>query len=193
MLGIEPEIIANYVEQGNVRLIFMPVLNHGDPSVFATAAADCLGQQDPALFWTMHGRLFADQQSLWGANRQYYLDLAVSLGGDAVEGVIYPLATGFDPGSSAQPTSDFVRKFRERYGYEPGWVEAQCYDAFMLVCEAVGKNPTAATGSLIREVFDSMDKYEGVAGAIKFDQNGDVVKPVRFKTVMDGKFTALSD
>ena len=82
MLGIEPEIISNFVEQGDVRLVFMPVLNHGDPSVFSTASAICLGMQDPALFWDMHNALFVDQQSIWGADRQYYADMAVSLGGD---------------------------------------------------------------------------------------------------------------
>ena len=109
MLGIEPDIIANFVEQGDVRIVFMPVLNHGDPSTFATAAANCLGQQDPALFWAMHAELFVNQQSLWGANRQYFTDVAVSLGGNGTA-----FAECYDSGSgvSSALALDAIRKER---------------------------------------------------------------------------------
>ena len=82
MLGTEPEIIANYVETGRVKLVFWPVLNHGDPSVYSTLTAECLGQQDSALFWAAHETLFANQNDLWGADRDYYVDTAVTLGAD---------------------------------------------------------------------------------------------------------------
>ncbi|MCA9917774.1 MAG: thioredoxin domain-containing protein [Anaerolineales bacterium] len=82
MLGTEPDIIANYVATGRVKLIFWPVLNHGDPSVYATLTAECMGQQDPNLFWAAHEFLFANQNALWGADRDYYVNTAVSLGAD---------------------------------------------------------------------------------------------------------------
>ncbi len=82
MLGTEPEIIANYVQAGEVKIIFWPVLNHGNPSVYATLTAVCVGQQDPVLFWEAHHRLFQNQRDLWGADRDYYVNTAVSLGAD---------------------------------------------------------------------------------------------------------------
>lgn len=82
MLGTEPEIIANYVETGRVKLVFWPVLNHGDPSVYSTLTAECLGQQDPDLFWAGHAYLFEHQNELWGADRDYYVNTAVALGAD---------------------------------------------------------------------------------------------------------------
>ncbi len=82
MLGTEPDIIANYVENGQVKIIFWPVLNHGDPSVYSTLAAECAGQQNPELFWEMHHYLFQNQQDIWGATRDYYIETAVSLGAD---------------------------------------------------------------------------------------------------------------
>ena len=35
MLGAEPEIIANYVDQGLVRLVYWPMLDHGNASLNA--------------------------------------------------------------------------------------------------------------------------------------------------------------
>lgn len=82
MLGTEPDIVANYVASGKVQIVFWPVLNHGDPSVYSTLTAVCAGRQDPALFWEIHHTLFQNQNDLWGANRDYYVNAAVSVGAD---------------------------------------------------------------------------------------------------------------
>lgn len=73
---------ADYVETGQVKLVFWPVLNHGNPSVYSTVTAQCAGQQDPALFWAAHEALFANQSQLFRADRDYYINLAVTIGAD---------------------------------------------------------------------------------------------------------------
>ena len=82
MLGIEPQLIADYVAAGQVNIVFWPVLNHGNPSVYSTLTAECAGKQDPALFWAAHALLFERQNDLWPADRDYYVSLAESLGAD---------------------------------------------------------------------------------------------------------------
>jgi protein-disulfide isomerase len=82
VLGTEPQVLENYVEKGKVKLVFMPVLNHGNPSVYSTVAAHCAGEQDPAQFWQMHNLLFENQRDLWAATRDYFIGTAVSLGLD---------------------------------------------------------------------------------------------------------------
>jgi protein-disulfide isomerase len=82
VLGTEPDIIANYVENGQVKIVFWPVLNHGDPSLYSTLTAECAGQQDPDLFWLLHEYLYENQSALWSANRDYYVNTAVQLGAD---------------------------------------------------------------------------------------------------------------
>jgi protein-disulfide isomerase len=82
VLGTEPQLIADYVTTGQVKLVFWPVLNHGNPSIYSTLAAECAGQQDPALFWTLHGALFENQSDLWSAGRDYYATQAESVGAD---------------------------------------------------------------------------------------------------------------
>jgi protein-disulfide isomerase len=66
-MTVEPEIIANYVDSGQVRLVFKPVLDHNPASQIATEAAYCAGEQNPALFWEMHDVLFSQQPEFWAA------------------------------------------------------------------------------------------------------------------------------
>ena len=82
MLGTEPEIITNFVETGKVQIVFWPVLNHGDPSVYSTLTAECVGRQSPELFWVIHEQLFTNQSELWSADRDYYVNAAVAAGAD---------------------------------------------------------------------------------------------------------------
>ena len=80
MLGTEPEIVANEVEEGLVRLVFWPMLDHGNASLNAHAAADCIGRQDAEAFWTVHDRFFANLSQLWSADRSYFVQAAIDVG-----------------------------------------------------------------------------------------------------------------
>ncbi len=82
MIGTEPDIVTNYVETGLVKVIFWPVLNHGNPSVYSTITAECVGQQSEELFWEAHQVLFENQRDLYRADRDYYVQTAVALGAD---------------------------------------------------------------------------------------------------------------
>lgn len=82
MLGTEPQIVENYVSSGKVKIVFWPVLNHGDASVYSTVAAECVGQQNPQLFWDYHHTLFDSYSQLWSASRDYYVQTAVAVGAD---------------------------------------------------------------------------------------------------------------
>jgi protein-disulfide isomerase len=82
VLGTEPQVIETYVQNGTATIVFWPVLNHGNPSVYSTVSAHCAGDQDPAKFWEMHGLLFENQGELWSATRDYFVNFAVSIGLD---------------------------------------------------------------------------------------------------------------
>ena len=83
MLGAEREIIANEVAARQVRLVFWPMLDLGPNSLNAATTAFCAGEQDPAAFWAAHDTLFANQGEVYGADRQYFVDVAAGLGLDA--------------------------------------------------------------------------------------------------------------
>lgn len=97
MLGTEPEIVANYVETGQVKLVFWPVLNHSDFSIDSHSAAECVAQQSMDAFWVIHEQLFMKQNELWNADRDYYVETAVSVGVDqAAFEACYDGTTGID-------------------------------------------------------------------------------------------------
>ena len=77
MIGTEPEIKAKYVDSGQVKLIFNPILDHGDHSLQAHQAAECAGEQ--GQFWPMHDLLFSFQDQLWGDTREMAKELATRL------------------------------------------------------------------------------------------------------------------
>jgi protein-disulfide isomerase len=82
VLGAEPEIIKNFVEQGQVRIVFWPMLDHGNASLNAHAAADCVGRQNVDAFWQIHDQFFRNQDELWQADRDYFVNAAVAAGID---------------------------------------------------------------------------------------------------------------
>ena len=82
MLGAEREIIANHVLNGQVRLVFWPMLDLGPNSANAAAAAFCAGEQDPAAFWAFHDTLFENQADVYGADRDYFVNMAATAGLD---------------------------------------------------------------------------------------------------------------
>ncbi len=82
MLGAERQIIDRYVSAGEVKLTFTPMLDHGG-SLNATAAALCMGAQNPYAFWQAHDSFFENQGQIFGANRAYYVNAAAGFGLDS--------------------------------------------------------------------------------------------------------------
>jgi len=82
VLGAEPELVSNYVNTGQVKLVFWPMLDHGSHSLNAHAAADCIGRQSVDAFWEVHDEFFGNQRELWGAERSFFVDMAVAAGAD---------------------------------------------------------------------------------------------------------------
>lgn len=77
MLGAEPLIREHYIKTGLVKLVFNPVLSHGDRSYQSHQAAECAGEQD--RFWAFHDLLFENQDSL------FYDDIQATIKALAVE------------------------------------------------------------------------------------------------------------
>jgi len=80
--GTEPELLANEIANGDAQLIFWPVINHGNPSVYASVSMECAGQQDLKAAWDMHGALFNNLSALYSADLEFYIGLANNIGLD---------------------------------------------------------------------------------------------------------------
>lgn len=82
MLTLQPEIVQQYVETGQMQLVFWPVINHGNPSVAATVTFECVAQQSFEMGWQLHPLLFQNVNRLYSATRVDFVSYAVQVGAD---------------------------------------------------------------------------------------------------------------
>lgn len=108
------------------------------------------------------------------------------IAGAAAEGLIYAISSGYDAKSSDEIVKAFNAKYKEKFGKDPTFVQAQCYDAVNIIASVIGKGNT--TGEAIQKGLESVKDYHGVTGTFGFDANGDVVKPTMIKTIMGKEF-----
>ena len=110
------------------------------------------------------------------------------LGGAAVEGML--VGSFFDSSKADPAVQEFVTAYREKHdGADPDWFAANSYDVIMLAAQAAreaGKNERAA----INDALGNIGTFQGVSGAITFDANGDVVKPLSIVAVQGGKLVS---
>jgi branched-chain amino acid transport system substrate-binding protein len=108
----------------------------------------------------------------------------IKVAGEAAEGVIYVM-----PGNPPE-TQEYKRlqeMYKQKYGEDIPSFVAESYDAVMLGVKAV----LASNGTkedIKNKLFDVSKTYTGVSGNVTFDENGDVVKDVMFKTIKNGQF-----
>lgn len=109
--------------------------------------------------------------------------------GKAAEGAIFTVPT-YSSESDDIKIQDYVNKFNDKYGEEPDIWSAQAYDALMIISNALKKG--AKTGKDIRDELLKIEKYDGVSGETSFDKNGEVIKPLKFMIVKNGKFVEFN-
>ena len=108
------------------------------------------------------------------------------IAGDAADGLIYAISSGYDAKSQDEVVKAFNAKYKEKYGKDPTFVQAQCYDAVNIIASVIDKGNT--TSEVIQKGLESVKDYHGVTGIFGFDANGDVVKPTMIKTIKGKEF-----
>lgn len=114
---------------------------------------------------------------------QEFLDI----GQEAVEGAVF--STFF---ASETPITEesgkFIEAYRNEYEKEPAAVAALGYDAYILILDAI-KRANSTDRVKLREEIARTQNFQGAAGIITLDANGDAIKNAVIKVVKDGKFT----
>jgi len=113
-----------------------------------------------------------------------YAQQLIELGGEAVEGVIFPVS--FYADSDDPAVRKFVDAYTKEFGSEPSALAAQAYDSIGILLEAVKQNGSIERESL-RDTLNGIT-YPGVTGETKFDEIGDAAKEYTKLIVKDGKF-----
>lgn len=116
-----------------------------------------------------------------------YSQQLLELGGDAVEGVRFPVI--FFSGSEDQTIKDYVARFNEEFKSAPSALTSQAYDSVGMILEAVKAADSTDSEKVQAELYNV--DYPGVTGQTKFDENGDVQKEFVKVIVEDGKFVEV--
>ena len=74
-------------------------------------------------------------------------------------------------------SKDFVRRFEASVGPAQEDSYALIYDSFMLLKDAIDRAGTT-DGAKVRDALAATSGFTGVTGAIRFDENGDPIKPM---------------
>lgn len=94
--------------------------------------------------------------------------------------------TSFYVADEREAVQKFVKAWTEAYKTEPGMLASQSYDATMVILEGIKKAGTDRE-KLAQAINETKD-FEGTSGKISFGPDHEVIKPVIFVTVKEGKF-----
>ena len=108
----------------------------------------------------------------------------IELAGKDAEGVI--IATNLDRDDPRPLVQNFLKNYKQAYGIDPDMVGASSFDALMILANAIERAGTDRK-AIIKALLDTKD-YNGLTGKISRFMKGEVIKPVQFQIVKDGKF-----
>lgn len=117
-----------------------------------------------------------------------YSQQLLELGGDAIEGVAFPVI--FFSQSDDAKVTEFVEAYKAEYGSEPSALTAQAYDSVGIFLEAAAKAGIEDREALKNEI--AAISYDGVTGLTEFDDIGDVQKSFTKVIVSNGVFERLN-
>ena len=112
----------------------------------------------------------------------------INIAGKSAEGIIYTAPT-FDPKSADPVIKPFQDAYMKKYGNESNIFAAIFYDALKIVALMIEKYDYDP--DKIKEGLYKLKNYPGVSGVTTFDENGDVIKPVIFKTIKNLQFISI--
>ncbi len=127
---------------------------------------------------------------LLGSNGWNYARL-VELADGYIEGAVF--VDGFFPESRRAATRRFVERFRKVYGTTPGVIEAQAYDAAMILISSIWSEGGIVDREAVRSRIGSIWNYEGATGDISFDNAGEAEKELFLLAVKEGRIVELGE
>ena len=114
----------------------------------------------------------------------------IDIGKEAVEGAV--LSTFFTTEVPITPMSGtFLEAYQEKYNKEPAAVTALGFDAYLVILKAI-ERAGSSDPVVIRDEIAKTSGFEGAAGIVTLDENGDATKNAIIKEVKDGKFVYLT-
>lgn len=181
------------VEKAGGQLVAVEWGNKGDTDFRAQLAK--IKEQSPEAVYLLgyvESAYIMKQARELGFKVQFLGDTAVEspkvleIAGAAAEGIIYTRAA-FSANTSATNVNAFVSAYKAAYGELPEVFAAQGYDNIKLIAMVLQRGGHNADD--IKRGLLAVRDYPGVSGKTTFLPNGDVIKPLAFRTIRNGSFT----
>lgn len=118
-----------------------------------------------------------------------YSQQLIELGGEAVEGVCFPVI--FFSESEDPTVKEYIEKYTEKYGAAPSALTSQAYDSVGILLTAIEEAGTTDHETVKDKLYEV--EYPGVCGVTKFDENGEIDKEFIKVTIEDGKFVKMGE
>ncbi|MFZ1948000.1 MAG: ABC transporter substrate-binding protein [bacterium] len=96
----------------------------------------------------------------------------IKIAGDAIYGGYF--TNHYSPADPRPEVQEWVRKYETRFGAKPDALATLCYDATVLLIEAIRK-AGSADPALVRDALSAIEK-DTVSGRVTFDASGNPIK-----------------
>lgn len=91
----------------------------------------------------------------------------------------------------SEAVQNFVKNYTNKYGEAPNALAALAYDAVHAFA-AAAENAGSVDSEALITALTNLDYQEGVTGSIKFDSNGNPIKPVTTIKIVNGEHVIIS-
>jgi len=113
----------------------------------------------------------------------------VQAGGVYVDQALF--ATSFFPESRNPKVRTFSEKFASLYNSHPSYLEAQAYDALMMLLQARSKSPEKANRNSVFQNLLQSQGFQGVAGNYTVNSRGDLDRQYTILQVVNGSLNQV--
>lgn len=110
----------------------------------------------------------------------------LDLCGEDCNGLFF--STHYAPDIATEVAQSFIQAYEAEHGEKPDDVAALTYDAFQMLFRAI-ENAGALDKAAIRDALQNIEEFEGVTGAMTFDEQGDPTKCAVIIQINEGAFT----
>lgn len=117
--------------------------------------------------------------STWAQTPELFL-----FGGKAVEGLT--ILSFINPQHVSKAYSEFKKAYVERFEREPSARSARAFELVTILAQAVAKAKNFRNEEIKRNLIGK--KFETMFGILKFDKNGDVIRPFYEIRIRSGRF-----
>jgi branched-chain amino acid transport system substrate-binding protein len=111
----------------------------------------------------------------------------LTMGGRSVDGIVF--AASYTEDNPRPQFQDFLRRYRERFGWPANFAAAYAYEAVLAL--AAGLERTKGRREGLVEALADIGEQDGVIGPFAFDAFGDVHRKTFLVTIRDGRFADL--